>query len=318
MRNRILICTVLVLGVFASVCNAQETTYKISIIDKSTMESVPYARVSFGHFDGVYSDSNGQFTVTTGLPDSIAISHLSFKDTIVLPSKIVDNIIFLTPVSYSLNEVMVTKFTGSLSKKGTTEGEHHSGYGPFPFTINALYIPYDESWDEAPQVNEIFLDLSITRNSNATIQYYLSMPDPLSGSPNGKALSKQSQLELDRRDNKIKNRYYSKVEQPFIFPKTGFFIVFFVADATYSYTEMLSEWGTKKFKMSKYMPFSFYLTAETNELRSWFLNVYSEEASWRICDHNNIDWNKIVAGMKVENDGHTYNFMGGVIVQLPK
>lgn len=318
MKRVILLYTLMVLGVFVGVCNGQENTHKISIIDKSTMEPVPYARVSFGHSNGVYSDSNGQFPFVKGVTDSIAISHLSFNDTIVLPSKIVDNIIFLTPASYTLNEVLVTKFTGSTFNIGTTEGKHHSSYAPLPFTIYALYIPYDESWGEAPQVNEIFLDLNFSRNSNATIQYYLSMPDPLSGSPNGKALSKQSQLKLDRRDNTIKNRYYSKVEQPFIFPKTGLFIVFFVADASYSYTEMLSEWETKKFKMSKYMPFGFYLTAKTNEPRSWLLDVYSKDPLWSLCDHSNRKWNNMAEGMRVGNEGAVYNFMGGVTVQLPK
>ena len=128
MKNKLLIFILLVSGVFIGVCNAQENTHKISIIDNITMEPVPYAMVSFGHTNGVYSDANGQFRLTKELTDVIAISHLSYKDTIVMASEIVDDIIFLTPISYSLSEVVVTKFTGPLSKKGTTEGKHHSSY----------------------------------------------------------------------------------------------------------------------------------------------------------------------------------------------
>lgn len=318
MKNKLLIFILLVSGVFIGVCNAQENTHKISIIDNITMEPVPYAMVSFGHTNGVYSDANGQFRLTKELTDVIAISHLSYKDTIVMASEIVDDIIFLTPISYSLSEVVVTKFTGPLSKKGTTEGKHHSSYAPLPFTINALFIPYDESWVEAPQVSEIFLDLNFSGNSNATIQYYLSMPDPTTRNPNGKALTKQEQLYLDRRDNKIKNRYYSMVEEPFLLPRTGMFIVFFVADPSFSYTEMLSVWGTKKFKMAKYMPYGFYLTGKTKEPRSWSFNVYSEGSTWSIHDHTDADWNKMGKEMKVGNEGTVFNFMGGVILQLPK
>lgn len=317
MKNRIVLSAILAFSFFLGVCYAQENIQIISIIDKCTMEPVPYARVSLGHSNGVYSDSNGQFTIENRYTDSISISHLSFKDTIVFPNKIVDDIIYLTPVAYSLNEVVVTKFTGPLFCKGTTEGKHHSSYAPLPFTINALYIPYDESWNEAPQVTEVFLDLNFSGNSNAKIQYYISEPNSITGGPNGQALSRQEQLNLDNKDRKVKNRYYSKVRQPFIFPKTGIFIVFFVADAGYSYTEMLSVWGTKQFKMSKYMPFGFYLTAKTNEPRSWLFNVYSEEAKWRICDQTDADWNNMADGMNIGNEGTIYNFMGGVIVQLP-
>jgi hypothetical protein len=217
-----------------------------------------------------------------------------------------------------LDEVIVTKYTSSTTLCGTSEGAHHSAYAPFPFTVNALYVLYDETWTEAPQVNEIFLDLSFIDNHNATIQYYLSTPDPINGSPDGKAISKQTQLTLDDRDNKIRNRYYSKIDEPFLFHESGVFIVFFVADPSYSYGEMTNEWGTKRFKMSKYMPFGFYLTAKENSVRSWTLNIYSDDSSWTACDSNNEDWNKMASAMKVTNEGDVYNFMGGVVVQFPK
>ena len=81
---------------------------------------------------------------------------------------------------------------------------------------------------------------------------------------------------------------------------------------------MLSVWGTKKFKMAKYMPYGFYLTGKTKEPRSWSFNVYSEGSTWSIHDHTDADWNKMGKEMKVGNEGTVFNFMGGVILQLPK
>ncbi len=319
MKNKAFIFIPLVLGVFVEVCSAQVVSHKIQILDENTKEPVPFASVSFGHLDGVYCDSCGRFVLPEELVDSIAISHISYRTKIISPENVKDNIIFLVPVSYSLDEVIVTKYTGSITFCGTFEGTHHSGYAPFQYTVNALYIPYNETWVEAPQVNEVFLDLiSFSGNHNTTIQYYLSIPDPINGSPSGKAISKQTQLTLDNEDSKIRNRYYSKIDEPFFFPKSGVFIVFFVADPSYSYVEMLNEWGTKRFKMSKYMPFSFYLTAKENSIRSWTLNIYSDGSSWTACDSNNEDWNKMVAGMNVRNEGDVYNFMGGVVVRFPK
>jgi hypothetical protein len=49
----------LVLGVFAEVCSAQVASHNIQILDEDTKEPVPFASVSFGHSDGVYSDSCG-------------------------------------------------------------------------------------------------------------------------------------------------------------------------------------------------------------------------------------------------------------------
>lgn len=117
MKNKVLLYLLFALGSFAQnthICYAQAKPRKISIVDQSTMEPIPYARVSFGYSNGVYSDLDGQLSLPVGFIDSIKVSHLYYESRVVLPKDISDNMIALTPVSYSLDEVTITKYTGTL------------------------------------------------------------------------------------------------------------------------------------------------------------------------------------------------------------
>lgn len=290
-------------------------SYRIRLLDESTTAPIPYARISIDNDNYVYSDGNGYFRFDGRENHTITISHVSYKDRTVLVSEVNDNTIYLMPINYLLEEVNVTKYTGDERSHGSTRGEHHSSFTPFPYTINALYIPYNEEWENAPIINKIYLDISLSKKADATILFFLTTPDPVIGNPSGQALSTQSELNLDEGKNK---RYYGTLEYPVVFPREGVFIVFFIADPSFSYEEMLKDWGTERFKPSKYMPYGFYLTAKDKRAFTWKMDVYSGNPSWKKCDASNKEWNNTAKHMKVGAEGLVYNFIGGVVVQFPK
>lgn len=303
------------------VVGQEVNSYKIRILEESTEKPIPYARISISNDDYIYSDEEGYFRFDGTKDKTISISHVSYKDKYVLSRELNDNndnndnIIYLTPINYLLDEVNVTKYIGVESMHGTESDRLHSTFTPFPYTINALYIPYNEGWKSAPIINKIYLDISLSKKADATIQFFITTPDSVTGNPSGQALSTQIELDLDESKGK---RYYGTLEYPIVFPREGIFIVFFVADSTFSYGEMLKDWGTKRFKPSKYMPYGFYLTAKEDRAFTWKMNVYSGNPSWKKCDASDKEWNDTAKCMKVGAEGSVYNFIGGVVVQFPK
>lgn len=288
-----------------------------TLIDANTKEPIPYVSVSFSKSNGVYSDKEGRFTLPKEHGDEVMISHVSYGKRSVSLSSAIDHKIYLTPASYALDEVVVSRHPGAIEPIGTTQGRGNSGYVPTQYTMHALYVPYDKSWETVPMINEIFLNVSYSgrraKKTEATILYYLVLPDTITGAPTGRALTGQREFGFDKRDKKDKKRYYASLESSVPFPREGVFIVFYVADPSFSYLEYYESAGRGDF--SFFPPYSFSITGKTSTPRSWELNVYDEQPKWRLGDEKNKRWNDTMKGMPVRKEGSVYNYMGGVMVQ---
>lgn len=80
---------------------------KIIVVDSLNRNPIPFAKVSFGNNNGVYTDSNGFFEIKKTENDTIVLTHSSFNKCSISINEIKDTII-LTPCEIILKEINVS------------------------------------------------------------------------------------------------------------------------------------------------------------------------------------------------------------------
>lgn len=176
---------------------AQQT---IIVKDSITQEAIQFASVYFGNESGGYTDKKGIITISDET-DLIRFSHICYETKTISMSTISNHSILLSPKSISLDEVSVSAKPRKRIKtvemglmKTKTQTKHRGANG---FEM-ALFIPYDNTWNEAPYIHSILASLDYPTNWHvfkeiktpiyATLRLDLRQPDAVTGAPKEKSI----------------------------------------------------------------------------------------------------------------------------------
>jgi len=92
---------------------SQKVQFKGKLLDKNTSKPIAYANISFLKTNqGISSQENGAFNLEIDkklLQETVHISCLNYKDTILFAENVQQKTLFLQPKSFELKEVIISK-----------------------------------------------------------------------------------------------------------------------------------------------------------------------------------------------------------------
>lgn len=141
---------------------AQKTILKGTLLDKNTEEPVVYASISFLKIKkGISSTENGTFQLEINQKDlnrKLHISCLNYQDTIVLASDLQNKILLLTPKSYELNEITLSKkLNMELEVDKYKRKDIKTSFGSSkgnPWIVTKFFA-YKDVYEETPYIKDI-------------------------------------------------------------------------------------------------------------------------------------------------------------------
>lgn len=206
--------------------NAQRVVFKGQLLDASTKDPVVYANLSFLDTEkGISSNEDGTFRMYLDekyLSGKIHISCLNYKDTIVQASSLQNTVLYLTPKSEVLNEILLTrkleqKVVLDPVKKGIVS-MHSRG-----LRMVAKYFPNTKKNKCCSYLTKITIEFPRRKNQQSKFRFRVFGVDEKTGKPASDLLLENipvtigeydTQVELDLTDHNIK------------MPENGFFVAF--------------------------------------------------------------------------------------------
>ncbi len=98
---------------------------QIRVVDSISNEGVPFVNIRFDKDNGVYTDDNGEFNLTDITKNNIFLSSIGYKNKTVDLKVIKNNIIYLSPDNYELDEVIISKKTKKAKTKKIKPIKHN-------------------------------------------------------------------------------------------------------------------------------------------------------------------------------------------------
>jgi hypothetical protein len=191
------------------------------IKDSLTGKPIPYVNIWVENENiGSTSEGNGTFFINSiEKGKKLIFSTLGFEKKIIKASEASE--VFLKPIAYSLDEVVISK---SIGTKSIEIGYYESNGFRYHinFFVNAIYFDIsDEEREKHPFIKEFkFNTLSIKSNAKIKIYFVTRNKD---GSPGEKSLTEEIILEVKKGNSK---NIVDLSKMKIVIPEKGFFIVF--------------------------------------------------------------------------------------------
>ena len=222
---RVISFTLSFLGALNSYIFAQK---QIILREMESGKPVQYANIYIG--DVVfYSDKDGKIE----LPDTISsfkISHVCYADTIVRVPTSKHDVVFISPKTYEIPEIIVGNKTSSkLQQVGPFCKKEHLYNGGRSGLLIGVFIPYQKNFDNQ-YIQGIVADLYnkkalihgvYEKIENATLRFDLRLPNPQTGTPSSKSLIGGGIVYESNSDG----RKSIPLEYPIAFPSSGVFVI---------------------------------------------------------------------------------------------
>lgn len=109
-QQRLLSLPGVVLPIFLILSFCKIQAQAIKVIDSISGQELPYATIAFDG-GGLYSDSNGQFTLEGVTAQKIRITYLGYEDFMLDPNTYKNPTVRMVPKSMELNEVLLSNRT---------------------------------------------------------------------------------------------------------------------------------------------------------------------------------------------------------------
>jgi hypothetical protein len=199
---------------------------KIFLRDADSKNPVEYANVFVGNVV-YYTDKDG----SVDIPDEtsqIKISHICYKDTMVMLSQVIQNVVSLSPKAYDIPEIVVGKpkfhkqrYVGLPMKKESLYFGGRSGMSV------GVYLPYQDDY-EGKAISGIIADLYDAKTigvydqkEKVVLRFDLRLPDADTKAPSDYSLIEGGILY----DGKSGRRTSIPLEYPISFPRQGIYVV---------------------------------------------------------------------------------------------
>ena len=206
--------------------NSQRIVFKGQLLNASTKDPVIYANLSFLDSEqGISSNEDGTFRMYLEekyLNSRLHVSCLNYQDTIVQASALQNSVLYLTPKTEVLNEIILTR---KLEKKVVLDpvkkgiiSMHSRG-----LRMVAKYFPNTKKNKCCTYLNKITIEFPRRKNQNSKFRFRVFGVDEATGAPSEDLLLENipvtigaydTRVELDVTDHNIK------------MPKNGFFVAF--------------------------------------------------------------------------------------------
>lgn len=200
------------------------------LLDKDTGKPVVYANISFIDIQkGVSSLEDGGFSLEVTNEDlkrKVHISCLNYKDTIVQAKDLNKKIVYLTPESYQLEEIVLSnkrKKDLELELKKIRKKDLKIGFGgrvEKPWTI-ARYFEYEEKYEQTPYLKKITVFTKKYGRRKAKFRVRIFTKNELTGLPEEDLLKENIIVSMGKGDKKAQ---IDVSEYDIEMPKTGFFV----------------------------------------------------------------------------------------------
>jgi hypothetical protein len=187
---------------------SQKVQFKGKLLDKNTSKPIAYANISFLKTNlGISSQVNGVFNLEIDkklLQETVHISCLNYKDTIVFAKQLQNKNLFLQPIDIVLNEVILLKriekiiVLGEVKKK--ISGVHTSG-----MRMIAKYFPKDKRSECCIYLEtlEIYFAKKLSHRKKSKFRIRVFDKDTKTGLPKNDILNTSLELEIKDGQKKV-------------------------------------------------------------------------------------------------------------------
>lgn len=163
----------LLLFTFATIVANSQESISAKILDSISQKPIPYATISSSNNFGVISNANGEFLMylrnKTTTQDSIHIRCLGYDTKSFLIKTFVDSLVFLSPKSIELDEVLVSNKNYSVEEIIEKTKENLSNNYDYSFIKSKLFYrsshftnilknDIDIKKTTIPEFNQLFVD----------------------------------------------------------------------------------------------------------------------------------------------------------------
>jgi hypothetical protein len=217
----------LLLFLFLSISSfGQRTVFKGKLVDKVSKEPVVYANISFLNSDkGISSTEEGIFEMYVSnkmLDGKVHISCLNYKDTILLAREILGKVIYLTPKTVELNEIVISKKVNRKvvidRVKKKVMNMHSRG-----LRMIAKYFPYNKKYNCCSYITKIDIHFPKRQNQQSKFRFRIFSKDSITGLPEEDLLTKNIPITISKDEINVS---LDLTDYDIEMPKNGFFIAF--------------------------------------------------------------------------------------------
>lgn len=231
MKKTIVLCLFAILNS----CFSYSQSRSLIVLDSVSKVPLKYASVNFLNGFGVYSDEDGQFTITDKTIASIEISHVSYDSKKISVSEINDTIILLTPKTIELNEIIVKRIEKFKTAKSlTVKSQGHKDYNKLYFSAIGLQLAFRiNSAEKQSYLKNIEIPL-LREKDDATRKLYpekkypyktlikIEVLESVNDSPGEKLYDFATYEIID--SEKIKNSFIYEFTEDIEIPENGLYI----------------------------------------------------------------------------------------------
>lgn len=208
---------------------SQTINFKGKLLDKENNKPVVYANISFLKANaGISSQENGTFIIKIDkklLNKKVHISCLNYKDTIVYAKDLYRKTLFLQPISFELDEVVISRKVDRELKVDKYRRRDlkltFGGSQKIPWIVTK-YFPYKEAYKSTPYLKEVVVYFgSLIGRQKSKFRIRIYKKDLITGKPSDDIIKEEIIAFSRKIDGKVKINV-SKFD--FEIPKNGFFI----------------------------------------------------------------------------------------------
>lgn len=87
---------------------SEQVKSQFKVVDSTTIKGIPYVAIKFDSNNGLYTNNKGVFSIKDITVDSIWLSSLGYKTRLIKLNELTNNVIYLSPKSYELKEVLIS------------------------------------------------------------------------------------------------------------------------------------------------------------------------------------------------------------------
>jgi hypothetical protein len=270
----------------------------ISIIDNDTKKSIPFANISFGKTDGIYTTVKGLFDLQLITSDSLSISSLGYKTLKILKTEIKNKTVLLKRDNIKLKEIIVSNKKKKFKikkQKPVNDKDFLNSYKNSIGTEIACFIPNNHGTKDViiktiliPTYNKTMTtDLGkqiLKRHPFKTI-YKVSILENNNGFPGNEIKTEFITIVFDEKTDTTK---LVLENQNIYIPQEGCFVAFLnlgPADEngnlipTSPYYERKTSKGVLRFNkpIKPYFPVNFKI----NENKTFLKHTFNENKMWK-------------------------------------
>lgn len=266
---------------------SQKVQFKGKLLDENTNEPIAYANISFLKTNlGISSQVNGVFNLEIDkklLQETVHISCLNYKDTILFAENVQQKTLFLQPKSFELEEIIISKKVDrELVIDTYKRKELNSGYGALKKSpwIVTKFFNYNIEYEKTPYLKNVTFHIGeFPKAKSGKFRVRFFSVDSLKKKPKDDIIQNQIIVNVKKRDKRVK---VDLVKYDIEFPKEGFFIGFeflYIPENFYE-VEVMIDKDTKTKKIETFISPSLRGKVEKNKIEWVFYQGKWEQSNF--------------------------------------